>query len=71
MIKKIKAYAILWHDVDETKIDDADRFVFNECPSIEVTQAMAIYAQKKDVPYFVKGEYELVPCTISYKTKKR
>ena len=79
MIKRIKAYAILWHDVDETKlwhdvdetkIDCADRFVFNECPSIEPTKAMALYEEKKDVPDFVKGEYVLVPWTISYKTKK-
>jgi hypothetical protein len=47
---KIKAYAIVWEyqrDMSK-KIDYADAHTYNECPSAEPTDAMAIYFTKKD-----------------------
>jgi len=69
---KQKAYCILWTDnADKSiKIDTADAHVYNECPSVEPTMALAIYEKKKDAPYLsseYKKEYKLVECEIIYK----
>ncbi len=67
----IKAYALVWHDAGTPHIDFADAHVFNECPSVEQTNALAVYKQLKDTPIgrtrVRDGEYEIVPCTITYK----
>lgn len=69
-IKK-QAWCVLWTDgaTGDIKIDNADAHVFNECPSIEPTFALAIYEKKKDAPDLsgnYKKEYTLVKCEIIY-----
>lgn len=67
-MKKIKAYAIVWEDqADKSKkIDSADAHTCNECPSVEPTEALAIYPLKKIALEHKDSskEYTVVPCEI-------
>lgn len=70
----MKAYAIVWQDqADKSeRIDEADAHTYNECPSVEPTEALAIYRTKKTALEH-KGsskEYKVVPCEIIIKLKK-
>lgn len=67
-MNKIKAYAIVWEDqADKSKkIDEADAHTYNECPSAEPTEALAIYRLKKTAIEHKNSskEYTIVPCEI-------
>jgi len=68
MKTKIKAYAIVWQDQanKSKKIDWADAHTYNECPSVEPTDALAIYSFRKTAIGQKKSskEYTVVPCEI-------